>query len=235
MLFHETILLKGKNIPSISEPTLPRKQRAPARIEIGTGVSSYPATPKDYYKRIYFEAIDLMINSIELRFNQSSFSVYEKMESFLIKVLNDQDYSKELQFIELHYSDDLDVQVLKCQVEIFKLFLKDTDCVCFFDILVKIKELPEPEKSMISQIITIINLILVNPATSASGERSFSAARRLKTWLRSTMSQQRFNNLTISNWHKDRTDRLCLVDVANEFCERNDNRRKNFGRFVQSD
>lgn len=85
-----------------------------------------------------------MINSIEQRFNQPSFSVYEKMESFLINVLSDQDYSTGLQFIELHYSDDIDIQALKSQVEIFKLFLKDTDCVCFYDILVKIKELSEP-------------------------------------------------------------------------------------------
>ena len=106
---------------------------------------------------------------------------------------------------------------MKSQVEIFKLFLKDTDCVCFYDILVKIKELSEPEKSMINHVITICNLILVNPAASASGERSFSAARRSKTWLRSTMSQQRFNNLTTLNWHKDRTDKLSLLTLPTSF------------------
>lgn len=43
--------------------------------------------------------------------------------------------------------------------------------VCFDDILLKIKELPEPEKN-VSHIITICKLLLVNPATSASGKRS---------------------------------------------------------------
>ena len=68
-------------------------------------------------------------------------------------------------------------------MEILKVLLKDGDFLCFDDIILKIKELLTPERNMISEIITICKLILVNPATSAAGERSFSTARRLKTWL----------------------------------------------------
>ena len=88
---------------------------------------------------------------------------------------------------------------------------------------------------MISEVISVCKLLLVNPATSASGERSFSTAGRLKTWLRSTMTQERFSNLTILNSHKERTERLSLVDIANEFADRNDNRKINFGIFKESD
>ena len=45
----------------------------------------------------------------------------------------------------------------------------------------------------------------------------------------------RFSNLTILNAHKERTDRLCLLDVANDVCDRNENRKRNFGRFNESD
>ena len=65
--------------------------------------------------------------------------------------------------------------------------------------------------------------------------QTFSSARRLKTWLRSTITQTRFSNLTILNTHKQRTDNLCLIDIANEFTALNDNRRKNFGTFKESD
>ncbi|XP_028412554.1 uncharacterized protein LOC114535447 [Dendronephthya gigantea] len=232
-LFYETILLKSKNIPSISESTLLRKRRAPARFEIGTGVPSFPTTSQDYYKQIYFECINFMINAIEQRFGQPSFSVYEKMESFLLKVLYDQDYSTELQFLEVNYNDDLDIGALKSQLEVFKLLMKDTDCVSFYDIIAKIRELVELEQNMINHIITIC--ILVNPATSAGAERSFSPARRLMTWLRSIMSQERLNNLAVINGHKDRTDKLNLLGIANEFCDRSENRRRNFGRFLESD
>ena len=104
----------------------------------------------------------------------------------------------------------------------------------FDDILAKIKQLSEAENCMITEIITLCKLLLVNPATSAAGERSFSSARRLKTWLRSTMTQTRFSNLTILNTHKQRTDKLCLIDVANEFTALNENRKSNFCTFKES-
>ena len=133
------------------------------------------------------------------------------------------------------YGDEVDVVMLTGQMKILKVLLKDGDFLCFDDIILKIKELLTPERNMISEIITICKLILVNPATSAAGERSFSTARRLKTWLRSSMTQERFSNLTILNSHKDRTDRLSLLDIANEFKEQNGNRKRNFGMFRESD
>ena len=115
------------------------------------------------------------------------------------------------------------------------MLLKDGDCFCFDDIIVKIKELPNPEREMIKEVITLCKLILVNPATSEAGERSFSTAQRLKTWLRSRMNQERFINLTVLNLHKERTDRLSTIDIANEFKDSNINRKRNFGTFRLND
>ena len=112
------------------------------------------------------------------------------MESLLVKTLNSQDNSTELQFMEKVYSDDVDIEMLITKMEIFKVLLKDGDFLCLDDIIVKIKELLTPERKMINEVITVCKLILVDPATSAAGERSFSTARRLKTWLRLTMTQE---------------------------------------------
>ena len=61
-------------------------------------------------------------------------------------------------------------------------------------------------------------------------------AQRLKTWFRSTMTQERFTNLTIFNSHKERTNKhtRSLVDLANEFSDRNDNRRTEKFWYYQS-
>ena len=48
-------------------------------------------------------------------------------------------------------------------------------------------------------------------------------------------TQTRFSNLTILNTHKQRTDKLCLVAVANEFVALNDNRKDNFATLKDSD
>ena len=68
-----------------------------------------------------------------------------------------------------------------------------------------------------SQVINLLTLILVNPATNAASEHSFSAMRRIKTYLRSTMSQSRLNAVMVLHVHKDKTEKFNLVDVANSF------------------
>ena len=64
----------------MSGSMLPWRTRAPRRIEIGTGEPTYPVTAQVYYRRIYFEAIDVMMNAIDQRFDQPSFDTYAKME-----------------------------------------------------------------------------------------------------------------------------------------------------------
>ena len=85
---------------------------------------------------------------------------------------------------------------------------------------------------MITEVIVICKLLLVNPATSATGGLSFSMARRVKTWWLATMKQQRFNNVALLHTLKARTDKIRLVDVANEFVQRNENRFRNFGQLT---
>ena len=95
----------------------------------------------------------------------------------------------------------------------------------FQDVLREVQDLQPIERQLIDHVIVVCKLIYVNPATSAIGERSFSTARRIKTWLRSRMLQARFNHLAILNTNKDRFDKLCL----------NENRDRNVGKFTTAD
>ena len=52
--FYDTVVTKSKKYPSISEPALPRQKRAPSRFETETGPPSYPTTPQEHYRGIYF-------------------------------------------------------------------------------------------------------------------------------------------------------------------------------------
>ena len=63
-------------------------------------------------------------------------------------------------------------------------------------------------------------------------ERSASALRRVKTYLRTTMSQLRLNNLMMLSIHKDRTDQINLETIipVNEFVSANEHRIDIFGR-----
>ena len=49
------------------------------------------------------------------------------------------------------------------------------------------------------------------PATNAVSERSASALRRIKTYLRTSMTQLRMNNLMVLHVHKENLDKLSLA------------------------
>ena len=66
------------------------------------------------------------------------------------------------------------------------------------DIKKYLKNFNKAELTNYFEIVTLLKLILVSPATNATSERTFSAMRRLKTYLRSTMGQARLNGLMIT-------------------------------------
>ena len=153
----------------------------------------------------------------------------------LIKGLNGEPYTEELEYIKA-YNDDLNLETLKTQLQVLYQLLKDKGTMeCFDDIFCEVKKLSSAERSLVSEVVTLCKLLAVNPATSASSERLFSAARRVKTWLRSSMTQQRFSNLTLLNCHKQETEKLNVIDIANTFVRRSDNRKRNFGLFTDAD
>ena len=106
--------------------------------------------------------------------------------------------------------------------------------VCFSYIVDKLQLLPD-ERQLIPNIIVLCNLLLINPATSAIPERSFSLARRIKTWQRVTMTQKRFSSLAILNFHKHKTDRIDLVPVGNDFIAKHHGRYSTFGKLNETD
>ena len=79
-------------------------------------------------------------------------------------------------------------------------------------------------RAIYSEIVTLVTILLVIPATNTTSERTFSAMRRVKTYLRSTMTQTRTNNLITLHVHTERTDALDLKAITNEFTARNERR-----------
>ena len=88
---------------------------------------------------------------------------------------------------------------------------------------------------MITEVVKLIKLVMLAPASNAEGERIFSGLRRGKTYLRSTMKQERLNDLMLIHVHKDKIDRLSIIEMAKEFVSRNQSRMVKFGRFRPQD
>ena len=62
------------------------------------------------------------------------------------------------------------------------------------------------------------------PLSSSTCERSFSAMRRLKTWLRAKAKANHLNDIMFVHIQKTDFDKLDINLVAKEFVQRNDRR-----------
>jgi len=85
-------------------------------------------------------------------------------------------------------------------------------------------------RQLFSEVVKVMRCILVLPASSCEAEHSFSCLRRLKTYLRSTMTQKRLNNVAACNVHKDILMSLPINDVIKDFISLNSQRQQMFGQ-----
>ena len=89
----------------------------------------------------------------------------------------------------------------------------------------------EMVKRMFSEVDKLLRVYLTFPVTSATAERSFSSLRRIKKFLRSSMTSKRLSNLFLLHVHTAQTDSLDLVSVAREFVSSNARCLNYFGKF----
>ena len=69
-----------------------------------------------------------------------------------------------------------------------------------------LREMVPEVRGEYDEIEKLVRLLIVCPASSAEAERSFSALRRLKTWLRSSMTQTRLNAVAVCHVHQNIVD-----------------------------
>ena len=84
---------------------------------------------------------------------------------------------------------------------------------------------------MCSEMHMLLKLYMTVPVTTATAERTFSIMRRIKIYLRSSMSQQRLNHTILLHCYQDRVDSLDMQDIAKKFIAANERRQLYFGQF----
>lgn len=99
------------------------------------------------------------------------------------------------------------------------------------DVVDLLKTVVPEVRSLFKQVETLLRLLLVVPASSSQAERSFSALRRLKTWLRTNMTQKRLNHVAVCHVHRDRLDRIDRKQVCKSLIAMSDIRKNVFGSF----
>ena len=95
------------------------------------------------------------------------------------------------------YAGHVETTALPSELLILRTMFESVEPIHFSDSVEKLKTISPQERVIINNVITIIKIVLTTGATSATPECSFPLVRRVKIWLRSSMTQKCFNALAL--------------------------------------
>ena len=75
----------------------------------------------------------------------------------------------------------------------------------------------EPHKVVYIELYKAYQIACAIPVTTAETERSFSCMKRVKTYLRSTMGDDRLGDLSTLSINRERTAKLEMDEIVNNF------------------
>ena len=167
---------------------------------------------EEYYRlSIFIPYLDSLISSLQIRFspeNRFTFSLCALHPSYLLHHTKEE-YFNEIDQICKHY-----------KIDNFKL-----DAATWFELgskrLQERSTTPEGLESLLNDtelfpsIRQAILIALTLPVTTCTVERSFSTMKRVKTWLRSTMSDSRLSGLCMKSAH-----RMMVSENKNEIIQK---------------
>ena len=235
-LFWEKVERERQSL-DVEDPQLPRRRKIPKRIDDGSTEGEFPDDVKTFYRQQYYEALDLIISTITDRFDQPGYMIYKQLEDLLLKAIRKEDIEDSIVAVTSFYHSDIDAAQLRLHLDILASnFPNDARATASArDIKDYVMKMSSSERELIGEVSNLIQIYLVLPSTNAISERSFSALRRVKNYLRTSMSQERLNHLLLLHAHKQLTESMDLITVANDFVAQSEHRYAQFGKFSEAD
>ena len=168
-------LKKEANRLGIEEPLLPRNRKRNGKLLSGNKTQFYYDIEEFaiYYKRGYFNATNTIVACIQDRFNQPGFLACQNIEQLVLNAVNNKNYKEQQKIVLAVYGHDLDIISLTIELESLKVnFSSDShDGHSIKDITETLKTFSVNYQKYFSQVIILLKLLLVMPATNAVSER----------------------------------------------------------------
>ena len=117
-------------------------------------------------------------------------------------------------FVE-HY--EIRKDLLRSELEVFKEQHHNSkqECKSILDVL----QFVYPHRVCYSQLYTTFLIAVVIPVTTAENERSFSCMKRVKTYSRSVMDDDRLEDLETLSINRERSSRINMEDIEDDFAK----------------
>ena len=130
---------------------------------------------------------------------------------------------------DINLPDPIDKARLVMELTLLRDYTADRQFISVQELADFVKELNPQTRIMFKQVTRTIELCLSLPVSAASSERSFSALKRLNTWLRSTMTQKRLTHTSQMHVHQEISDSLDVARLMSTFVSKTVERRAVFG------
>ena len=187
------------------------------RCSIQTAHANHPGgTAEEYYRRsLAILFLDHLLNEIESRFTSHSLTAMRCL-GIIPACFSSQDRASDEEMFEFFKDDLSSPSAAKAELELWRSHFSG-------------KELPDTPQAAFKQANPLLfpNFrmmlahIMILPVTSCEAERSFSGLRRIKTYLRSTMTQERLIRLALLNVHSYSSYVPSSAQVRGQFLLRN--------------
>lgn len=173
--------------------------------------------PEEYFKiSICIPFLDYFIDQINTRFIQHK----SILKGFQVLFINELDNNNEiLQLIDFYKdSDDLsEPDIVIAEIKTWKNVLKRTEVNQKPKTVIQFLQFCDED--LFPNVCKLLKLLCLLPVTTCTSERSFSSLRRLKTYLRSTVSEDRLNGLAMLSIHRNEV--LTPDDIIEELLKKN--------------
>ena len=159
---------------------------------------------------MYFENFENIINCIKDSFNETDYRIYLHLQEVLVKAFKEQIREDDLQIVIQNYGvNEFDVLSLKALL----LFLPETaefyglgSRMQLSGMIALFKKLDTIKRMLVAEVIKLVKLVLIMPATNAVSNSSSSLFKITKTYLCSTTTNNWLNYLSILHIDKLLTD-----------------------------
>lgn len=194
------------------EPMVPRRKKVSTRIDENVENQTFFTFEDECRITFFFEVIDLMLCAVRSRF---SIEMNPLLKSLKALSYPSPENMTDIQILADFYSRDVDKEVLITEYRLFARGLDETIPNSIHDILLHMVKTRKSE--LFPNLFKLYRLTLTLPVTSSSCERSFSALKFVKNHLRTTMTQNRLNDLMIIAVESERSKKLSLDACADFF------------------
>ncbi|XP_074305277.1 uncharacterized protein LOC141640371 [Silene latifolia] len=207
------------------EPTLPTKRRIIRKRHFDETNEEQNKSPEEVFRLEYFlVVVDMAINSLKSRFEQ--LKTFESIFGFLfdskkLKSLDENELRECCVTFHYTYTFDVDLNDLYSELKVLQSTLPNT-LLSATDILEFIKCADCYPNASIAY-----RIFLTVPVTVASAERSFSKLKLIKSYLRSSMSEERLNGLAMLSIEKELLENINVDVIIDDFASQNARRQKN--------